>query len=126
MEIKGKIVKILPLQSGEGKNGAWKRQEYVLEYGDQYPKLVCFSLRGNRVDQYPINIDDEVIVSFDIQSREWNGRYYTDIMAWKVEKASEGSPAPSAQAPVYAAPAAPAPAAESFSASGNESDDLPF
>lgn len=90
MEIKGRIVKILPLQSGESRNGVWKRQEFVLEYGEQYPKIVCFSLRGNKIDQYPLAIDDEVIVSFDVESREYNGRYYTDVKAWKIDRAQAG------------------------------------
>lgn len=87
MEIKGKIIKILPAQSGEGRNGQWKKQEYVLEFGDQYPKIVCFSLRGNRIDQFPLKLNEQVSVSFDLESREYNGRYYTDVKAWKVEKA---------------------------------------
>ena len=127
MELKGKIIKVLPLQSGEGRNGTWKRQEYVLEYGDQYPKQVCFGLRGSRVDQYPLSEDDEVIVSFDLESREYNGRYYTDVKAWKIEKAG-AAPAQPAAAPQ--APAAPQvtfgqPAAAP-QAPAQDTDDLPF
>jgi hypothetical protein len=88
MEIKGKIIKILPAQSGEGRNGQWKKQEFVLEFGDQYPKIVCFSLRGNRIDQFPLKLNEQVSVSFDLESREYNGRYYTDVKAWKIEKAN--------------------------------------
>ncbi len=86
MEIKGKIIKILPLQSGEGRNGQWKKQEFILEFGDQYPKIVCFSLRGNRIDQFPLKLNEQVVVNFDLESREYNGRYYTDVKAWKIEK----------------------------------------
>jgi hypothetical protein len=86
MEIKGKIIKILPLQSGEGRNGQWRKQEFVLEFGDQYPKIVCFSLRGNRIDQFPLELNEQVVVYFDLESREYNGRYYTDVKAWKIEK----------------------------------------
>lgn len=86
MEISGKIIKVLPLQSGQGKNGVWKKQEYVLEYGDQYPKLVCFNLWGEKVDQFPLGEGDIATVYFDVESREYNGKYYTDVKAWKVEK----------------------------------------
>ncbi|GAB1414831.1 DUF3127 domain-containing protein [Paludibacter sp.] len=88
MEISGKIIAVLPLQSGEGKNGTWRSQDYVLETQDQYPKKVCFNLFGNKIEQYPLAIDDQVNVSFDIESREWNGRWFTSIRAWKVEKAA--------------------------------------
>jgi len=86
MEISGKIIKVLPLQSGQGKNGVWKKQEYVLEYGDQYPKLVCFNLWGEKVDQFPLGEGDIATVYFDVESREYNGKYYTDVKAWKIEK----------------------------------------
>ncbi|MBP5170679.1 MAG: DUF3127 domain-containing protein [Bacteroidales bacterium] len=124
MEIKGKIIKKLPLQSGEGRNGNWQRQEYVLEYGDRYPKQMCFSLRGDKIDQYPLEIDQEVVVSFDVESREYNGRYYTNVNAWKVDKADAQ---PAADAPAaeprsaFGQPAAPA----DFSAT-DDKDDLPF
>ena len=124
MEIKGKIIKKLPLQSGEGRNGNWQRQEYVLEYGDRYPKQMCFSLRGDKIDQYPLEIDQEVVVSFDVESREYNGRYYTNVNAWKVDKADAqpAADAPAAQPQsAFGQPAAPA----DFSAT-DDKDDLPF
>ena len=121
MEIRGKIIKQLPLRSGEGRNGTWKIQEYVLEYGDRYPKILCFSLRGEKVDQYPLNIDEEVTVSFDVESREYNGKYYTDVKAWKIDR---NAGAPQQNAP-QAAPAAPAAPAANFS-NDNSNDDLPF
>lgn len=121
MEIKGKIIKVLPLQSGEGRNGAWKRQEYILEYGEKYPKILCFSLRGDRIDQFPVNIDEEVTVSFDVESREYNGRYYTDVKAWKIEKggeASQGEYRNSAPAQEFGKPA--------DLSNREDKDDLPF
>lgn len=89
MEITGKIIIALPEMSGTSKAGnAWKKREYVLETQETYPKKVFFNFFGDRVDQYPLNVGDEVTVSFDIDSREFNGRWYTDIRAWKAEKAS--------------------------------------
>ena len=91
MELSGKIVKVLPLQTGQGKNGIWKKQDYVLEYGDTYPKLVCFNLWGDKVDQFALGEGEAVTISFDVESREYNGKYYTDVKAWKVEK-GDGMP----------------------------------
>ncbi len=88
MEIAGKIIAVLAMQTGEGKNGPWRSQDYVLETQDQYPKKVCFNLFGAKIDQFPIAIDDQVTVSFDVESREWNGRWFTSVRAWKVEKAA--------------------------------------
>jgi len=96
MEISGKIIAVLPIASGEGRNGMWRSQDYVLETADQYPKRVCFNLFGDKIDQFPIAIDDQVNVSFDIESKEYNGRWFTNIRAWKVDKnassVSSGSP----------------------------------
>lgn len=103
MEISGKIIAVLPQTSGEGKNGVWRSQDYVLETADQYPKKVCFNLFGDKIDQYPLAIDDDVTVSFDIDSREYNGRWYTNIRAWKVEKsvANAGMPGQDATPPPF-------------------------
>ena len=124
MEIQGKIIAVLPMVKGEGKNGEWRLQEYVLETMEQYPRKVCFGLFGDRIDRYPVAIDDVVTVSFDIESREWNGRWFTSIRAWKVDKVQ----------PETAAPIPPMPGTvDSFDAvagasamDGDDSSDLPF
>lgn len=138
MEIRGRIIMVQPLASGVSKTGNnWKKQEYILETLEQYPRKVCFNLFGDRVDQYPMQVGEEVIVSFDLESREFNGRWYTDVRAWKVEKA-DAVP----QAPMYGAPgqqmpyggaapvqpqfAAPQPTAPQFTAEPSATDDLPF
>lgn len=122
MEIKGRIVQVLPLQSGVGQSSGkeWKRQEYVLETQDQYPRKVCFQLSGNRIEQYPVAVGDEVIVSYDLESREFRGRWYTDVRAWKIEKASASGHAPLPSDGV-AVPPPPADFEPESSA-----DDLPF
>jgi len=89
MEIQGKIISILPIQEGQGKNGTWRSQDYVLETADQYPKKVCFNLFGDKIDQFPISIDETVNISFDIESREYNGRWYTTVRAWKIDKVGQ-------------------------------------
>ncbi len=130
MEIVGKIIQVLPVQEGIGKNGnPWKVQGYVLETQEQYPRKVQFEIFGeDRIKNNPCQVDDIVTVSFDIESREFNGRWYTSIRAWKVQQGVvEATPAP---APVPAAQPAPAPAAnvETFDAAAgaDEGSDLPF
>ena len=137
MEVVGKIIQVLPLQEGVGRNGnPWKLQGYVLETFDQYPRKVHFELFGeDRIKNNPCDIDQVVTVSFDIESREFNGRWYTSIRAWRIQQgdmtqANAAAPAPAAPAQP-AAPAAPVEAApvnvDPFDASAGEgTSDLPF
>ncbi|MBQ7822563.1 MAG: DUF3127 domain-containing protein [Bacteroidaceae bacterium] len=125
MEIKGKIVQILPLQGGQTKaGGEWKKQEYILETEGQYPKKVCFNLWGDRIEQYPVVEGEEVTVSFDLDSREFNGRWYTEVRAWKIEKGVATMAVP----PYNAVPVPPmaAPDSTPFGGESSANDDLPF
>ncbi|MDE5660274.1 MAG: DUF3127 domain-containing protein [Muribaculaceae bacterium] len=125
MEIKGKIIHVLPLQSGVGKASGkeWKKQEYVLETQETYPKKVCFNLFGDRIDQNPVQIGDDVTVSFDLESREFNGRWYTDVRAYRIEKGA-GMP-PVSTAPAAGIPGEFPPAPADLPVAG-PNDDLPF
>ena len=138
MEIVGKIIQVLPLQSGTSSRtgNSWQVQSYVLETQEQYPRKVCFEIFGeDKIKNNPCNIDDLETVSFDIESREFNGRWYTSIRAWRVQQGDQTAAQPvaaPAAAPAAAAPqpaAQPAPAANTqvFDASADdESGDLPF
>lgn len=97
MELKGKVIQLLPQQSGMGKKGPWKKQEFIVETQSQYPKKVCLSIWGDKIDQFGVAIGDQVNVSVDLESREYNGRWYTEARAWKIEK-SGGAASPSADA----------------------------
>jgi hypothetical protein len=131
MEVKGKIIQKLEPVSGTSKAGnAWSKQEYVLETHEAYPKKVFFDFFGDRANQFQFEVGDEVNLSFDIESREYNGRWFTSIRGWKAEKIDPNAAAQPAAAPAAAgasaAPVAPPPTAD-FSATGGESnDDLPF
>ena len=87
MELEGKIIQINPLQSGEGKNGTWKKQEFIVETKSQYPKKVCITAWGDKIDQFDLKKNEDVKVCIEIESREFNSRWYTDVKAWKIEKA---------------------------------------
>lgn len=83
MKINGKVIAILPIITGEGKNGTWKSQDYVIQTDGQYAKKVCFNLFGDKIDECKVQLDSEVEIEFDIESREYQGKWYTSIKAWK-------------------------------------------
>ena len=118
--------------SGISKSGnAWKKREYVLETQETYPKKVHFDFFGERADQFPLNVGDVIKLSFDIESREFNGRWYTSIRGWKSEPAAAGMPADMQPAGAFPTPmaASAAPAAPSPFPGVSEpaaTDDLPF
>lgn len=131
MEIAGKIILLLPPVTGEGKNGPWKKQDYILEMPGQYPKKVSFNFWGSKVDEFNLQVNDEVKVQVDIESREYNGKWYTDVKAWKAEKVSAGSSsaAPSSSPSYSSSPMQEAPPMTSAppDMGGSEmNDDLPF
>ncbi|MDD3738015.1 MAG: DUF3127 domain-containing protein [Lentimicrobiaceae bacterium] len=127
MEITGRIVKILPLLTGEGKNGPWKKQEFVVETNleSQYPKKICFSMWGDRIDQSPLNENENVKVFFDIESREYNERWYTDCRAWRVDKVQNTPTASEMQSQIPTDPASQ-PTSIEPEQEFIEEDDLPF
>lgn len=123
MEIAGKIVQLLPLQTGEGKNGPWKKQDFVLETDAQYPKKVCIAVWGDKIESDKLQVGNLVNVFFDVESREYNSRWYTDIKAWRIDMmpAGGGAATDMSSSPMAASPAPPA-----FTADFSGDDDLPF
>lgn len=129
MEIQGIIIKVLPEVSGISKAGKeWKKREYVLETQDQFPRKVHFDFFGERADMYPLNIGDNIVLSFDIESREYNDRWFTSIRGWKAEKASGvAAPVPPTQFVQQAPPTPQSPIADIPPTPVQDSvDDLPF
>lgn len=117
MDVKGRIIQMLPMQTGAGKNGQWRKQEFIVETAGKYPKKVCLSAWGDKIDQFGLAVGQTVSASVELESREYNNRWYTEARAWKVDKqGDEGSS--------YSAP----PAYDTFSspAGPQSSDDLPF
>ena len=92
MEIKGKLIQKLPPQTGQGKNGEWKRQEFIIEVDGTYPKKVCISSWGDKVNVDSLIEGTMLNVFFDIESREFNGKWYTNLTAWKVESSGDNQP----------------------------------
>ncbi len=87
LEIVGKLIAKLPQQSGQGKNGTWVKQEFVIETQDQFPKKICMSLFGDKIKELdPIAQGETLKVYINIESREYNGKWYTDVRAWRIER----------------------------------------
>ncbi len=89
---KGKLIKKIDLETGTSKAGKeWKKQDFVIDTGDKYNPLLCFTLFGEEKIAMinDINVDDVIEVSFNLSSREYNGRFYHSINAWKIDKAEE-------------------------------------
>lgn len=117
-ELTGRIYAILPSQSGQGQNGNWIKQQFVIETaGDRFPKKICFVAWNDRAEMISrMKEGDEVKVSFDLESREYNGRWYTDAKAWKIESVNAGAMESPKAASVASMDDMPPPPA----------DDLPF
>lgn len=126
MEVKGKIILKLPKMSGVSKAGnSWSKQEYVLETQEAYPRKIHFNFFGERADKYPLEVGQVVNLSFDIDSHEFNGRWFTSISGWKAEKVEDNAPQAQA-APQYPQYSATAPQPPVDFGGGGSNDDLPF
>ena len=136
LEIEGTLAQKLPVQSGNSARGPWAKQEFVLEFPDgNFTAKACFTAWGQEKvqDLGKYQVGDKVKVSFNLKSREYNGRWYNDLQIWKIapagaQPAAPAQPAPqarpAAQAPAY--PQAPAPTLEDMPADSDGAEDLPF
>src|SRR5574344_2118939 len=89
METTGKVIAILPLRSGTGKSGKqWRSQEFVIETDGQYPRKMCATLFNDKIETASLVMGNTYKVSFDIDAREVNGRWFSSITAYKVELVS--------------------------------------
>jgi hypothetical protein len=85
MQIIARIKEIKLPQSGESKNGTWKKQEIIVESIEQFPKIICITIWGERMNEYQLETGYYLKIDFDIESREFNEKWYTDVKAWKIE-----------------------------------------
>ena len=134
LELEGTIRQRMGVQSGTSARGAWAKQEFVLEFPDgNFTSQACFTAFGqDKVNELAKYQDgDKVKVSFNLRSREYNGRWYNDLQVWRIAPAGQASPtapaaAPAYEAPVYTAPMQQAPAPTLDDMPGESEDDLPF
>lgn len=124
LELEGKLLKKMNVQSGTSAKGTWAKQEFVIEYQEgNYPASVCMSVWGeDKVnDLQKFNPGDKVKVSFNLSSREYNGKWYTDVRVWRMSLVTDQ--------PAQPAPAAPLPSLDdmpAFDSSSDIGEDLPF
>ena len=140
MELQGKVIAETEVRTGTSARGEWKAKDFVIETHESYPKKMVFSVFGeDRLNRFNIQIGQEVLVSFDIDAREYNGRWFNSIRAYdvrQVDPAQYGAAAPAAATSAFAsepsAEASAAPAAPTADApfppvaEGESTDDLPF
>ena len=87
LQIKGKITELLTIERGESSRGDWQKQQFIIETPGDYPKNICLMVWGDKVDMLEkYKVGDNVIAHINIESREYNSRWYTDVKAWRMEK----------------------------------------
>ena len=122
----------MPPRTGTSKStgNEWKVQEYVIESHDQYPKKMCFEVFGtDKIAQFNIQMGEELTVSFDIDARQWQDRWFNSVRVWAVNRNAMQPGAPAATDFATAAPfppAQPGAASDDPFAAGSNTDDLPF
>ena len=137
LEIEGTLAQKLPVQSGSSARGPWTKQEFILEFPDgNFTAKACFLAWGQEKvqDLGKYQVGDKVKVSFNLKSREYNGRWYNDLQIWKIAPAGAQPAAPVQQPAPQAKPApqaaawqqAPAPTLEDMPADSDGAEDLPF
>lgn len=152
MELQGKVIAALEMRSGVSARGEWKSQDFVIETHDSFPRKMVFSVFGaDRLSRFNVQVGQEVMVSFDIDAREYNGRWFNSIRAYDVRVVDPNTMGVGAQAynnittpPTanpnstnsggYAAPFPPAqpaqeggsPFGSTDSTDGDSDSDLPF
>ncbi len=117
LELEGRIARKLNVQTGTSARGTWSKQEFIFEYQEgSFPTQICMNVWGDEKvrDLEKYQVGDKVKVSFNLSSREYNGRWYTDVRAWRIEPAGASAPLQST----------PLPSADDLSSPVE--DDLPF
>ena len=117
MKLKGKIQRILPMQSGTSKNNGmqWQKVEFIVEESrESYPDIICITAFNDKVSELVgYNAGDEVEVDFNCRCNEYNGRVFNSLLLFKITKVEQQAPQPPAQT-------------QSPMQASDPGDDLPF
>jgi hypothetical protein len=107
LELEGRITQKLPVQQGTSARGSWAKQDFIFEYQEgNFPTSLCMNVWGaDKVSELEkFQVGDKVKISFNLSSREYNGRWYTDVRAWRIEAVAAQNnvqaPAPSDPMPL--------------------------
>lgn len=130
MEITGKVVRLGGLTEGTSARGPWRKQDLIIETDEQFPKTVCLTCWTNQIDEIQNMVPGQAIrAQIDISSREFNGKWYTDVRVWRFDPVTAPAPAPMAAQPqpqpMHQTPPPAAPAQDTYFGDNN-GDDLPF
>ena len=106
LKITGRVIDILEEQSGTGRNGPWRKQDFILEIEGEYPAPVCITQWGENIEKFAVKEGETLTAHIDLRSREFNDRWYTDVKAWRVER-EESAAAPEAPSDAGGGPGAP-------------------
>ncbi len=137
MEITGKVVRLGTLTEGTSARGPWRKQELIIETEEQYPRTVCLICWTNQIDEAQKFAPGQTIkAQIEISSREFNGKWYTDVRVWRFDPigvaAAPASPVaapaqPMQQPMMHQTPPAAAPTQDYYPPASDDSvDDLPF
>jgi hypothetical protein len=74
MQITAKLIQLLPLQTGMSKNGQWRKQDVIVETDGQYPKNICVSIWGDKINKTQLQVGNSLIISYELESREYNNK----------------------------------------------------
>lgn len=134
MEITGKVVRLGNLVEGTSARGPWRKQELIIETEEQFPKTVCLTCWTNQIEEIQRFAPGQSIkAQIDLSSREFNGKWYTDVRVWRFDPitaaAPMGAPAQPAQQPMmHQTPPTSAPTQPNdyYPPTEESVDDLPF
>ena len=130
MEITGKVVRLGTLTEGTSARGPWRKQDLIIETEEQYPRTVCLTCWTNQIDEIQkFTPGQSIKAQIEISSREFNGKWYTDVRVWRFDPVGAqptAAPAPQAQPLMHQTPPQAAPAQEYYAPAEDSVDDLPF
>lgn len=86
LELSGTVIKDFGTITGQGRNGTWKNREFLIQTLEQYSKLLLVKVVGEKCETIPVYVNAQVTIGFTVSSREWNGRYFTECIAYRVDR----------------------------------------